>query len=545
MLYLKAEIKEAIKKTCKDRFGISIEPAVVVPSRSEHGDFSCNISSLFSEVSGLSFDKFAEAILSDLKKREEIFKRVVRVGGYINFFLCDKYLFGQLRHTLEQGNRFGSSDVGCGKRILVEFVSANPTGPLNVVSARAAAVGDVLVKLLNFTGYNADAEFYINDAGRQVKMLGISAEKRYEEMLGKTVEIPEDGYRGEYIKDYIREFADDEKVRTLDEKERIDFFKDYLIEEMVKWQRSSLERFGVKFKNWLSEKTILEKFSIQAVVDYLKSRGEVYEKDGALWFSTTKYGDDKDRVFIKQDGTHTYIVSDASYHKNKFERGYEHLIDILGPDHHGDIMRLKAVVGAFGYNPDALEIIIVQQVTLVSRGEKKKMSKRAGKFITLDSLLKSVNKDAVRFFFLMRKTSAHLDFDVELAKTLSLENPVYYIQYCYARTFNILNFAKEKGIVPVELPDLSLLREEQEREIAKLILGFPEVVLDASVKREIHKLPYYLLSLSKSFHSYYQKNRVVTDNEKLTQARLFLVRVVKQVLKNGFDLIGVSAPERM
>lgn len=545
MLNLKEEIKHIVRNILLDKFGIEVNPTIEVPPKPEFGDFSSNLSSLLPGECKLSFDEFANTILSDLIERKEIFKKVLRKDSFINFFLNDVFLFSQLKDVIKEGKKYGSSKKGKGRKVLVEFVSANPTGPLNIVSARAAAVGDVLVKLLNFSGYKADAEYYINDAGRQIEMLGISAEKRFEELHGEEIEIPEDGYKGDYIKDCISKFVDDEKVNSMDEEARIDFFKEYVKDEIVKQQRSSLERFGVRFKKWISEKAILEKFSIQDVVDYLRSRGDVYEKDGAVWFSTAKYGDDKDRVLIKQDGTHTYVVSDASYHKDKFERGYKHLINVWGPDHHGHVMRVKAAVVAFGNNPQNLEIIIVQQVVLVSRGKKEKMSKRAGRFITLDSLLDTVDKDAVRFFFLMRRINAHLDFDVELAKTLSLENPVYYTQYCHARTVNIFNFAQEKRINLTDEPNLSLLTEPKEREIAKFILLFPEVVKLASERRDVHRIPYYLLELSKIFHSYYQKVRIVTDDVPMTLARLFLVKAVQQVIKNGLILIGVSAPEKM
>lgn len=545
MLNLKEEIKHIVRNILLDKFGIEVNPTIEVSPKPEFGDFSSNLSSLLPGECKLSFDEFANTILSDLIERKEIFKKVLRKDSFINFFLNDVFLFRQLKDVIKEGKKYGSSKKGKGIKVLVEFVSANPTGPLNIVSARAAAVGDVLVKLLNFSGYKADAEYYINDAGRQIEMLGISAEKRFEELHGEEIEIPEDGYKGDYIKDCISKFVDDEKVNSMDEEARIDFFKEYVKDEIVRQQRSSLERFGVRFKKWISEKAILEKFSIQDVVDYLRSRGDVYEKDGAVWFSTAKYGDDKDRVLIKQDGTHTYVVSDASYHKDKFERGYKHLINVWGPDHHGHVMRVKAAVVAFGNNPQNLEIIIVQQVVLVSRGKKEKMSKRAGRFITLDSLLDTVDRDAVRFFFLMRRINAHLDFDVELAKTLSLENPVYYTQYCHARTVNIFNFAQEKRINLTDEPNLSLLTEPQEREIAKFILLFPEVVKLASERRDVHRIPYYLLELSKIFHSYYQKVRIVTDDVPMTLARLFLVKAVQQVIKNGLTLIGVSAPEKM
>lgn len=545
MLKLKEDIKKILRDTILDRFKIDANPVIEVPPKLEFGDFSSNLASILPKKLGLSIDEFVTIILSELSKKKETFKKVLKKGSFINFFLNDAYLFGQLKDVIKEGDRFGSSNMCKSIKVLVEFVSTNPTGPLNIVNARAAAVGDTLVKLLNFTGYKADAEFYINDAGRQMEMLGISAEKRFEELQGKVVQIPEDGYKGEYIKECVSKFINDEKVRGMSEEERIDFFKHYVKDEMIKWQKNSLERFGVRFKKWIGEKAILKQFSIQKVLEHLRGRGDVYEKDGAVWFNTTRYGDDKDRVLLKQDGTHTYIVSDASYHKNKFERGYEYLINLWGPDHHGDIHRLKAAVEAFGFVPENLEIIIVQQVTLVFRGKKQKMSKRAGKFITLDSLLDKVDRDAVRFFFLMRRITAHLDFDVELAKTLTLENPVYYTQYCHARTVNIFSFAEERRINLKDEPDLSLLTGLQEREIAKLVLLFPEIVQAAAERRDIHRVPYYLLDLSKVFHSYYQKVRIVTDDEPLTLARLLLVKAVKQVIKNGLTLIGVTAPERM
>ncbi|MCK4575116.1 arginine--tRNA ligase [candidate division WOR-3 bacterium] len=542
---LKDEIKYILKDTFDDKFDIEANPVIETPPKSEFGDFSLNVSSLLPKSSSISIGEFLDTMVYALEERKDVFKKVEKRGAFINLFLNENYLFSQLNNVIKAGERFGSNNIGRDRKVLVEFVSANPTGPLNIVSARAAAVGDVLVNLLNYSGYEADAEFYINDAGRQIEMLGISAEGRFQELHGREVEIPEDGYKGEYIKDCVSKFIDDEKVNSMDEETRINFFKEYVKDEMVKQQRSSLERFGVRFKKWISEKAILEQFSTKKVLDVLRKRGDVYEKDGAIWFETTKYGDDKDRVLIKQNGTHTYIVSDASYHKSKFERGYEHLINLWGPDHHGDILRLKAAVEAFGNDPQNLEIIIVQYVTLVSHGKKKKMSKRAGRFVTLDELLETVDKDAIRFFFLMRKTTAHLDFDIELAKTLSLENPVYYTKYCHARTVNIENYAREKGIIEIDEPDISLLTEPQEKEIAKMILLFPDVVENATERRDVHRIPYYLLELSKVFHSYYQKVRIVTDNVPLTVVRLFLVKAVQQVIKNGLTLIGVSAPEKM
>lgn len=543
MMSLKSEIQNIISDTLKEKLEISATPVVQASARSEFGDFSVNLISVIGNKK--NYKTLLDSILKFTEKKKEFFKKVEERNGFLNLFLNDYYLFGFLKDIITKGADFGSGIQGNNKKVLVEFVSTNPTGPLNIVNARAAAVGDVIVRLLNFSGYKADAEFYINDAGRQIDMLGISAEKRFKEAQGEKVEIPEDGYKGEYIIDCIKKFVDDEKFKNMNEEQRVDFFKEYVKNEMLAWQKKSLERFGVKFKNWVSEREILNKFSVEEVVNFLRKQGDIYKKDGAVWFASRKYGDEKDRVLIKKDGTHTYIVSDASYHKNKFERGYEHLINIWGPDHHGYVKRTKAMVESFGFDPANLEIIIVQQVTLITKGEKKKMSKREGKFITLDEFLDSVNKDAVRFFFLMRKTSAHLDFDVELAKTLSLENPVYYTQYCYARTVNILNYAKEKGLNTDVTADLRLLKEPHEREITKLLLLFPEVVQNATEKREVHKLPYYLLSLSKTFHSYYQKFRIVSDDIPLSRARLFLIKAVKQVMDNGLNLIGVTAPERM
>jgi len=541
---IKEEIRGILKDIILEKHSFKSEPVVEISPKPNFGDFSSNLASILSGKFKESLGETVREITAELKKRKDVFSRVESKGNFVNLFLNKEFLFGRLRRIIDEGERFGSSTRGARKRILVEFVSANPTGPLNIVSARAAAVGDVLVKLFNFSGYKADAEFYINDAGRQIDLLGISAEKRYEELHGNDIEIPEDGYKGEYITECVKKIKDDKKLKGMSETERTEFFAEYVKNEMIDQQRNSLNRFGVGFKDWISEKEILDKFSVQEVIKVLRDKGDVYEKDGAVWFATTKYGDDKDRVLIKQNGTHTYIVSDASYHRGKFKRGYEYLINLWGPDHHGDIARLKAAVQAFGFDPAKLEIIIVQQVTLVSKGKKEKMSKRAGKFITLDSLLDSVDKDAIRFFFLMRRTTAHLDFDVELAKSLSLENPVYYTQYCYARTCNILSFAREKRIQDEEV-DITMLNDEQEREIARMLLLFPEVVENATERRDVHTIPYYLLNLSKAFHSYYQKERIVTDNIPLSVARLLLTRAVKQVMSNGLALIGVNAPEKM
>jgi arginyl-tRNA synthetase len=542
---LKDEIKNVLKKTFLEKFHLEGELRVEVPPNPELGDFSANISSLYPKGSALSFDGFVDSFSKELSKRDDIFERVSKKGGYINIFLKNGYLFGHLGEIITSGDTYGCNNSGGGEKVLVEYVSTNPTGPLNIVNARAGVVGDVLVNLLNFSGYDADAEFYINDAGRQIDMLGVSGECRFQELFGEKHEIPEDGYKGEYIKDFVKKFKEDEEVKNMSPEERITFFKVYLKDKMLEWQKDSLERFGVTFDHWASEKAILERFSIEKVVDFLKERGDVYEEDGAIWFMTEKYGDDKDRVLIKKDGSHTYVVSDASYHKDKFERGYSHLINVWGPDHHGHVKRVKAAVESFGFDPEHLEIIIVQQVSVVSGGKKQKMSKREGKYITLDTLLDEVNKDAVRFFFIMRRNQAHLDFDIDLAKKLSLENPVYYTQYTHARTVNIFAHAEEKGISVEEEPDLSLLTELQEREIAKQSLLFPEVVMRAVEKRDVHRIPYYLLDLSKAFHSYYQRTRIVTDDIPLSIARLFLVRVVQQVMRNGLTLIGVSAPDRM
>jgi arginyl-tRNA synthetase len=542
---IKEIIRETLKTILKEQTGMEGEPTIEVPPKPSYGDFASNIASFYPKEHGVSFDDFMDGVIVGLRSKRELFREVTRKGSFVNVFLNDAYLFGQLEQILLQGDGYARSAEGKGMSVLVEYVSTNPTGPLNVVNARAGVVGDVIVKLLNFTGYQADSEFYINDAGRQIDMLGVSGEARYQELLGNKTEIPEDGYKGEYIKDCIEKCICDKSIEEMDESERIAFFSQYLKDEMVAWQKRSLERFGVTFDHWVSERLLLKAFSIDDVVAYLRGKGDVYEKDGAIWFRTEQHGDDKDRVLIKQDGSHTYVVSDASYHKDKFERGYEHLINVWGPDHHGHVMRVKAAVEAFGFDPDHLEIIIVQQVSIASGGKKQKMSKRAGRFITLDSLLEEVDKDAVRFFFLMRKTTAHLDFDIELAKTMSLENPVYYSQYCHARTVNIISHAREQGIDPEEQADLSLLIEPQERELVKQMVLFPEVVQIAAARRDVHKIPYYLLDLSKLFHSYYQKIRVVTDDIPLSIARLHLVRAMQQVLKNCFALIGVTAPDRM
>ena len=428
---------------------------------------------------------------------------------------------------------FGKTEENAGRREQIEFVSANPTGPLNVVSARAAAVGDSLARLLEATGVSVDREFYVNDHGSQVDHLEKSVAWYVD---GEEGEFPEEGYRG----DYVKELA--ERAGDVPEEER----RAWILAEMIASQESDLRDFGVEFQNWFREST-LHGEEVGETLEELRKSGHTYEKEGATWFRSTDYGDDDDRVIVRSDGRPTYLLPDIAYHRNKASRGYGHVIDILGPDHHGHVQRMLAAMQALGRERDWLEIMIVQQVNLLRDGAPVKMSKRAGEFVTLHELVDEVGRDAARFFFVALRCSSHLNFDLELAKKKSLDNPVYYVQYAHARVASIFRHAEAAGIDPAGArgADFALLDEADDIEILKLLDQFPDAVSGAARLREPHRIPTYLKELAAGFHGYYHKIKIVTEDEQRTLARLALVSAVRTVLKNGLDLIAVSAPDAM
>ncbi len=550
ILNVKAELTEALREAvegCEQLTTTSLPVFEITLSREPaHGDCTTNLPFLLAQKTGMEPQEVGRLLLQCLSPIPQVVEKAeVGGGGFLNFTLSPSFLVEELRQIVREADLYGRGQEGK-ERVLVEFVSANPTGPLVVANARAAAVGDSLVRILNFSGCRAESEYYVDDSGRQVQLLGESLEARYRELQGEEVPFPEEGYKGEYVKELARELVS-QGVPTEDPSRLKETFREYALRRIIENQRSSLESFGVDFDHWCYESTYRDSGKGSEVIEELRSRDYTYEKEGALWFKTTEFGDEEDRVLVKSDGELTYVVPDIAYHLDKFQRGYERLIDVLGPDHHGHVPKLRAALSALGYASDKLEALIVQWVTFHRGGKKVGMSKRGGEFVTMDELMEEVGVDAARFFFLMRKTSAHLDFDLDLAKKKSEENPVYYVQYAHARISSILRFAEEGGVRLPSLDDtdLSLLKKDEENLLIRKLVGFPELVQACSSTLEPHRITFYLLELATLFHNFYQKRRVVTDDLPLTYARLLLVQGVRQVIRNCLSLIGVSAPDSM
>ncbi|WP_347320963.1 arginine--tRNA ligase [Rossellomorea sp. RS05] len=546
---LKAEIKDAVIKA-----GLATEdqiPDVILetPKDKTHGDYSTNMAMQLARVAKKAPRMIAEELINHFDQSKASIEKLDIAGpGFINFFMDNAYLNDLIPVILDEGHDYGQSNAGNGERVNVEFVSANPTGDLHLGHARGAAVGDSLCNVLEKAGYEVTREYYINDAGNQIHNLAVSVEARYFQALGEDKTMPEDGYHGADIIQIGKDIAD-EHGRTYaeaSEEDRYAFFREYgLKTEMAKLQKD-LEMFRVPFNVWYSETSLYNNGKIDAALQTLKDNGHVYEKDGATWFQSSELGDDKDRVLIKNDGTYTYLTPDISYHKDKFDRGHDVLINIWGADHHGYIPRMKAAVEALGFNRDKLEVEIIQLVHLYKDGEKMKMSKRTGKAVTLRELVEEVGLDAVRYFFAMRSADTHMDFDLDLAVSQSNENPVYYAQYAHARICSILRQADEQGLASEDKIDLSLIGTEKEIDLLKKLGEFPQVIADAAEKRTPHRMANYINDLASAFHSFYNANKVLDgENRELTTARLALVKTVRITLQNALALIGVSAPEKM
>jgi arginyl-tRNA synthetase len=530
---------------------LETEIKIETPARPEQGDFATGVAmSLAREVQS-DGRSVAGIIVRYLSLDDSWIQRVDIAGpGFLNFFLGSGWLDKAMAEIWKKGPLYGRTDYGEGKRILLEFVSANPTGPLNVVNARAAAIGDCLASLLEASGYQVSREFYVNDAGHQVDLLADSLEARYRQALGQDAQLPENGYRGEYLLDIAKQLASEEGDRLLGlpSGERHEWLKGYAVSHMIEKQKQTLLEYGLKYDTWYSEKSLRETKAHEALVEELREREFIYEKDGALWFRSTEFGDDKDRVVVKSDGEMTYLAPDIAYHKDKLKRGFSHLIDILGPDHHGYVNRLRAGLMALGYPGDVLEVIIAQTVRLVRGKDVVKMSKRGGEFISMDELLEDAGKDACRFFFLMRAPSSHLDFDLDLARLQSNENPVYYVQYAHARIASIFRQARQEGYVPASGPKevkVSLLRDPSEIQLMKLLAAFPEEIREIAAAREPNRLITYMMNVSAAFHSFYTRCRVLGEDKELSSARLYLARLCQIVLANALRLAGISAPDSM
>lgn len=459
----------------------------------------------------------------------------------------NQYLTKLIPSVLEAGEAYGETNIGNGERVQVEFVSANPTGDLHLGHARGAAVGDSLCNVLSKAGYDVSREYYINDAGNQINNLALSVEVRYFEALGLEKPMPEDGYRGEDIIAIGKRIAEEYGDRFVNEEEseRLAFFREYGLKYELEKLRKDLENFRVPFDVWYSETSLYQNGKIDKALEAIREKGHVYEEDGATWFRSTTFGDDKDRVLIKKDGTYTYLLPDIAYHKDKLDRGFDKLINVWGADHHGYIPRMKAAIEALGYEKGTLEVEIIQLVHLYKNGEKMKMSKRTGKAVTMRDLIEEVGLDAVRYFFAMRSADTHMDFDLDLAVSTSNENPVYYAQYAHARICSMLRQGEEQGLKPAVDLDFSHIQSEKEYDLLKTIGSFPEAVAEAAEKRIPHRVTNYIYDLASALHSFYNAEKVIDpENEEKSRARLALMKATQITLNNALQLIGVSAPEK-
>ncbi|KAA6450150.1 arginine--tRNA ligase [Bacillus atrophaeus] len=546
---LKEEIKAAVLKA-----GLAEEnqiPNVILetPKDKTHGDYSTNMAMQLARIAKKAPRQIAEDIVASFDKGKASIEKLDIAGpGFINFYMDNQYLTKLIPSVLEAGEAYGETNIGNGERIQVEFVSANPTGDLHLGHARGAAVGDSLCNVLAKAGYDVSREYYINDAGNQINNLALSVEVRYFEALGLEKEMPEDGYRGEDIIAIGKRLAEEYGDRFVkeEESERQKYFREYGLKYELEKLRVDLENFRVPFNVWYSETSLYENGKIDKALEALRKQGHVYEEDGATWFRSTTFGDDKDRVLIKKDGTYTYLLPDIAYHKDKLDRGFDKLINVWGADHHGYIPRMKAAIEALGYQKGTLEVEIIQLVHLYKNGEKMKMSKRTGKAVTMRDLIEEVGLDAVRYFFAMRSADTHMDFDLDLAVSTSNDNPVYYAQYAHARICSMLRQGEEQGLTPAADLDFSAVNSEKEYDLLKTIGGFPEAVAEAAEKRIPHRVTNYIYDLASSLHSFYNAEKVIDpENEEKSRARLALMKATQITLNNALQLIGVSAPEKM
>jgi arginyl-tRNA synthetase len=551
---MKNEVINAVR-TALESLNLDNIPAidVEIPKDEAHGDVATTIAMNLAKPLKKAPRKIAEEILMKLKEVESPFEKIDIAGpGFINFTYKKEYYIKQLEELLQKGHDFFRTDIGKGKRVQIEYVSANPTGPLHIGHGRGAAVGNALCNLLSSAGYIVEREFYINDAGMQVKLLGMSVYALYQQIFGNDYPFPENGYRGDYVKDIsgeIKETFGDKYLKAPFE-ECGEFFTDYAYKKMLGNLSHDLKDFGIEFDRWQSEKELYDKGAVKDALERLKGRGLAYEKEGALWFKSTEFGDDKDRVVVKQDGEFTYFASDIAYHKEKLDRGFETIIDIWGADHHGYIARVRSALRAFGLPEENFKVILVQIVSLLREGKPVQMSKRAGEFITLREVMDEVGADIAKFIFLTRRSDSHLDFDIETAKRESSENPVFYVQYAFARISSIFRQAEERRVqefkgAGVQESDLSVLIEADEILLIKKLLHYTMVFEGAVHAYEPHRITFYLQELARLFHSYYNKHRVLSDDSRLTIARLYLCKAVHIVLEEGLNILGAKAPERM
>ena len=548
---VRSEIEQGIINAKEaGRFNYEEMPAFIVevPKDKSHGDFATNAAMLLTKQAKMKPRDIAQAIVDSLNKDSKLIDKVEIAGpGFINFYLSQNWVYDILPTVEEQDEKFGFVDVGHGEKVQVEFVSANPTGLLHMGNARGGALGDSLANLLKMAGYDVTKEFYINDAGNQIVNLGLSLEARYRQELGEVdYPFPEKGYHGKDIIDTAKRIIAEvgDSYLALPEEERQQKMIATALDEKISAIKSGLKDFGVEYDVWFSETSLHESGAVKEVVDLLTEKGLTYEKEGAIWLKTTEFGEEKDEVLVRSNGIPTYFAADIAYHKNKYDRGFKRVINIWGADHHGHVARMKRSMDAIGYNGDDLTILLMQLVRLYQNGEVVRMSKRTGQYVTLQELIEDVGKDAARYFFIMRNPDSHLDFDLDLAKQQSSDNPVYYVQYAHARINSILT-ATGKAAPKAADCDLTLLTEESELELIRKIANLPTEIAYAAQELEPYRMARYATDLATLFHSFYNSCRVLTDDEALRDARLVLVNATRITLRNVLTLLGVSAPERM
>lgn len=545
-----AAVKSA---TAKGELPESDMPSFIIekPSDKKNGDFSTNIAMAGARCYHKAPKMIAESIVNSLDLDGTLIDRAEIAGpGFINFYLSDDYYSKIVLDAVEQGENYGRSDYGNGKKMLVEFVSANPTGPMHIGNARGGAIGDCLASVLDAAGYYVQREFYINDAGNQIEKFATSLEVRYLQLCGKEIEMPEDAYHGADITEHAKAFHEinGDKYADTESKERRDALVGYALPKNIDGLERDLKKYRIVYDKWFRESSLHNDGSVQKVIDTLKEKGVTYEQDGALWFKASEFGNDKDIVLVRANGLPTYIVPDIAYHYNKLvTRGYDKAIDVLGADHHGYVPRMKAALTALGLDADRLDIVIMQMVRLVRNGETIKLSKRSGKAITLNTLLEEIPIDAARFFFNLREPNSHFDFDLELAAKQSSENPVYYVQYAHARICSILNKAKEQGFemtVP-SVEELNALNSSEERELISHLANLTDEIISAAKGYDPAKITHYVVELATLFHKFYNAQRVMIDDKKLMNARLYLCTAVKSTIKNILTMLKIDAPESM
>ncbi|MDD2585126.1 MAG: arginine--tRNA ligase [Syntrophomonadaceae bacterium] len=523
---------------------------IEVPREKQHGDFACNVAMLMAREARMAPRKIAEILLEmiDLKQQRHINKIEIAGAGFINIFLNNEWLYELPALVHKMGSRYGYNEKqNC--KVQVEFVSANPTGDLHMGNARGGAIGDTLANILDRAGYDVEREFYINDAGNQIEIFADSLAARYLQLTGHDVEFPDNGYAGQDVINTVKNImaAHNDELNNMPADKRREKILAWALEEKIRYIKKTLSELGIEYDVWFSEKTLHESGKLDKVMEYLQGKGYIYEKEGALWFKTTLFGDEKDEVVRRANGLPTYFAADIAYHRDKFERGFDWVINVWGADHHGHVARMKGAMEALGYNPDKLDILLMQLVRLYRDGEIVRMSKRTGTTVSLDELIEEVGRDAARFFFVMRSPDSHLDFDMELAKQKSQDNPVYYAQYAHARICSIFRQAATAGVKMSAIDDINpaLLTAEEELELLHKIADFPEEINIAARTMAPHRIARYILDLAGMFHSYYNHYRVLSDDKDMQDARLLLMDVTRTTIKNSLEVLGVNAPEHM